>query len=156
MPSACGKPMSVPLRGEFRLPRARQYRDGCPDGLLAAGDEFRPVGRFAHGGGRDDAHVLDAEHAVDRMEPAQRLDRALDGVVVEAAGRGDGAAETAQYLLVEERRRAAHRTLVDDEAHGVGPDIDHADRLQVVEPSEGLVAAVSEHHWSWSLPCPPA
>ena len=90
--------MSVPLAASSASRCARENRDARPDGLLAAGNEFRSVGRFAHGCGCDDAHVLDAEHAVDRMETAQSLDRALDRIGVQAAGRGDGPAEAAQHL----------------------------------------------------------
>ena len=46
------------------------------------------------------------QDAGDGAEAAQRRERALDGLVAEVAGRGDGAAETAQHLLVEQRRRA--------------------------------------------------
>ena len=52
--------------------------------------------------------------------------------LAELAGRGDRAAEAAQHLLVEQRRRAAHGALVDDEAHGIRADVDDADRLELV------------------------
>ena len=54
--------------------------------------------------------------------------------LAELAGRGDGAAEPAQHLLVEQRRRRAHGALVDDEAHGIRADIDDADGLELVNP----------------------
>src|SRR5690606_13650950 len=74
-------------RGKLRFARAGEDRDARADRLLAARNELGPVLGFAHGGGRDYAHVLHAEHAIDGMEAAQRLDGALDGVGVEPAGR---------------------------------------------------------------------
>ena len=52
-------------------------------------------------------HVLDAEDAGDGLEPAQRLERQLDALLAEMAGRADLPAQAAQHLLVEDRRGAA-------------------------------------------------
>ncbi len=46
--------------------------------------------------------------------------------------RGDGLAEAAQHLLVEQRRRRAHGALVDDEAHRVRTYVDDTNGLKLV------------------------
>ncbi len=79
-------------------------------------------------------------------EAGQRRQRALHAVAAELAGAGDGAAEAAQHLLVEQRRRAAHRALVDDEAHRVRADVDDADRLELVEEPPFAAAPPGHSH----------
>ena len=74
------------------------------------------------------------EDAGDGAETRQRGERAIDRLGAELAGRGDGAAEAAENLLVEYRRRRTHGAFIDDEAHGVGADIDDADGLKFVNP----------------------
>ena len=129
-PSGERKPIMMPLAASSasRWPDRIWMRGAQRP--LAAGDEVRPVGGIAAGGRGDRPDVLDAEDARDRLEAAQRFERALDAFVAEAAGRADLAAEAAQNLLVEDRRRAPDRALVDDEPHRVRADVDDADRLE--------------------------
>ena len=74
------------------------------------------------------------EDAGDGAKARQRRERAIDSLAAELAGRRDGAAETAQHFLVEQRRRRAHGALVHDEAHRIRADIDDADGLELVNP----------------------
>ena len=64
-----------------------------------------------------------------RARGSARAPRApADRLLVEAPGRRDVAAEAAQHLLVEDRRRRAGEALIGDEAHRVRADIDDGDR----------------------------
>jgi hypothetical protein len=109
---------------------------------LAAGDEVRAVGSIPAGGRGNGAHVLHAEDPHDRLEAAQRLQRALDAFLAEMAGRSHLPAEAAQDLLVEDRCRTSDRTLVDDEPHGVRADVDDAHRLELAGAPELAVLAI--------------
>ena len=129
--------------GELGLALAGQDLDPGAQRPLAAGDELGAVGGVAAGGGGDRPDVLDAEDAGDGLEAAERLERGSDALLAEPAGRADLAAQAAQHLLVEDRRGASDRALVDDEPHRVRADVDDAHRLEVAVALE--IAVVAAH-----------
>ena len=75
----------------------------------------------------------DLHPVAQRAKASQRRQRLVDGVGGQQPGRLHLAAEPAQHLLVEDRRRAAGQPLVDDEAHRVRADVDDRDRRPVIE-----------------------
>jgi hypothetical protein len=75
--------------------------------------------------------MLDLEDSGDRLEADQRSQCARDTLLPEMARRSYLAAEAAKHLFVEDRRRTPHCAFIDDEAHGVGADVDDAHRLEL-------------------------
>ena len=76
---------------------------------------------------------------VDGVE--RSIERPRDAVLAEQPRGGDGLAEPAEHLLVEDGRSGTHGALVHDEAHRVGPDVDHAEGLELrhlAPPAEHL------------------
>src|SRR5262249_54378709 len=71
----------------------------------------------------------------DGLEAAQRVQCGGDAVDPQVAGRSHLPTQAAQHLLVEDRRGAPDRTLVDDQPHRVRPDVDNADRLPPARPA---------------------
>ncbi|CAM5215048.1 hypothetical protein BTHI11S_04691 [Bosea thiooxidans] len=115
---------------EHGLAAAGDQLDRLADRPLGPGDEIGPVLGIARRRRGDDAKLADMHRLAEDAEAHQRVDRLLDRVLGEAAGRGDLPAETGHLLLVEDLRRRARQHLVDDETHGVRADIDDGDRVR--------------------------
>jgi hypothetical protein len=120
-------------RGEPRLARAGQNLDLLAADRFRRRDEFRTVLGVAAGRGRDAPQSLHAGAIAQRTETPQRLERLLDRVAREQAGRLHLAAEPGEDLLVEDRSRRARQAFIDDEADRVGTDVDDGDRMTDVE-----------------------
>ena len=114
-------------RGILRFLLAGEHLDRLAADALGRLDELRPVLGIAAGGGRHAPQPRDAADVAQRAEAAQRVERLLDRVGGEQAGRLHLAAEAGEDLLVEDRRRRARQPLVDDEPHRVGADVDDGD-----------------------------
>ena len=117
------------MGGQFRLAPARQQFDGRADGFLRLGQKFRAILGVACGGGRQHAHVGNAHGVAQHAKAAQGHQRLFDAVLRQTPRRDDAASQTAQDLLVEDRRRRARQRLVGDETYGVGADVDDGDRF---------------------------
>ncbi len=66
-------------------------------------------------------------------EAARRLDGAAEIVGADGAGLGEALAEPAQRFLVEPRQRRAAELVIDDQAHGIGADVDDAVRRPALD-----------------------
>ena len=135
MPSGLWMPETMPsaVRWASRLPDrivigVRQMRVGLVD-------EGAAVARIAAGGGGDRPDPAHMQGVAQRAEALERVERGVDGVRRQQAGRLHLAAEAGQHLFVEDRRRRARQPFVDDEADRVRADIDDGDRRPVVEPA---------------------
>ena len=109
-----------------------------PNDALGELDEGAAVLGVAACGGRNRQNSLHAHGRAQRPVAFERRQRVLDRVGGKKAGRLHLAAEAAQRLFVEERRRAARERLVDHEAHRVRADVDDGERRTVVEASGGV------------------
>jgi len=107
--------------------------------LFGAGEEFGPVFRVAHGSGRRHDEPPYADLLTQGDEAAHGVERPLDPLGVEPPGARQRPAEAAQHLLVEDEHGTPHRRRVDDEADGIGAEIDDA------EPAGRLPAAVQRN-----------
>ena len=114
---------------QLRLAHARQQLDRTAQRALGQSQELRTVGGVTHGGGRQRANVAYFHDVAQDAEPLQRHQRLGDAILRQHAGRGHAAAEAAQHLLVEGRRRRAGQRLIGDEPNRVGPDIDDRHRF---------------------------
>ena len=146
MPSGWWKPETTPSAesSASRLPEmtsisVRQMRSRL-------GDEGLAVLGVAAGRGREHPDLVHLDAVAERAEPAQRRQRLVDRIGGQQPGRLHLAAEPAQHLLVEDRRRAARQPLVDHEPHRVRADVDDGDRRAVVEAALRLL-----HGWSAPL-----
>ena len=110
--------------GEAALLLAAQQLGAHPDGGLGRVEEVVAVGGVAGGRGGGHAHPLDAEAVHDLAVLAQHGDRALDGVGVEATGGVDALAEAGD---AHQALEGGATVLADQEAHGVGADVDGGD-----------------------------
>ena len=106
---------------------------------LGFGDEGLAVLGVAAGGGRHHPQRADLHAVAQHAEALERAERLFHSVGGEQPGRLHLAAEAGQHLLVEDRRRAARQPLIGDEPHRVRADVDHRDRLAVVETSLGCL-----------------
>ena len=122
-------------RGELRFALARQNFDLGAADAFGLGDESAAVLRVAAGGGGDRPDFADVLDVAQRLEADQRGQRRVDGVLRQQAGGLHLAAETGQHLFVENRRRRARQTFVDDEADRVRADVDDGDRRPMIEPA---------------------
>ena len=125
-------------RGKPRFLLARKHLDRHAAGGLGLSDERGTVLGLAHGGGGDRIDFFDLHHVAERPKAPQRAERLLDRVGRQPAFRSNLAAEAAENLLVEDRSGAADQPLVDDEADGVGADVDDGDRTNVRQPAVGF------------------
>ena len=76
----------------------------------------------------DDIELGHTHLARERGKTAKRGAGLLRRVGGEASRLRDAGAEAGEDLFVEERRRRAGETLVDDETDGIRPDVDDGDR----------------------------
>ena len=111
-------------RGKLGLPRARQHGDFLAENAFGLRDEIGTVLGFTRRRRGDDLDMRNAELIDQRAKAPKRPQRPLHRVGRELAGGGQRTAETAQHLLVEQRRRRPAGILVDDQPDGVRADID--------------------------------
>ena len=122
-----------PLRAQPGFLAAREHRRLGAGDRLDRSDEVRTVGGVADGGGGQHVQGRDAELLDQRGEAANGGQRRGDCRRLEPAARRQAATEAAQLLLVKERRGGAGEPLVDDQADGVGADVDDRNRPAAVE-----------------------
>ncbi len=111
------KPHANAFGGEFGLFSARENVDPHAECGLCVSNEGFTVRCFAYRCRCENAQVLHLENARDGPKAAEGLQRLLDRVVAEPVRRRNRFAETAQHLLVEDRRRSPYRPFVDDKTH---------------------------------------
>src|SRR5262249_23136415 len=92
-------------RRQPRLARTGQELDFLAADRFRGRDEFRPVVGVATGGGRDAPQPSHAGLVAERAEALERLERLLDRIAREQAGRLHLAAKTGENLFVEDRGR---------------------------------------------------
>ena len=127
MPSGLWMPEMTPSADSCASRVSRQDFDLGAADALGPGDEVRPVGGIAAGGGRDREDAADLLDPAQRVKAPQRGQRLVDGVGREQAGALHLAAETAQRLLVEHGDEAPRHLLIDDETNRVRADVDDRD-----------------------------
>ena len=115
-------------RRQLGLAPAGEEFDRSAAGGLGVPEELGPVGRVARGGGGERVDLARLDRVAEHPEAGQRLERARHRLVGEPPGGEDVAAESAQDLLVVERRRRPAHPLVGDEAHRVRAAVDDRDR----------------------------
>ena len=133
------KPIRMPLAASSASRCAGQHLDRAPSACSPRAMKSGPSEASRTAAVAMARTFLTPRMRVIAWKRRQRLERALDASAPSRPVEATGAAEAAQHLLVEERRRAAHRALVDDEAHRVGPDIDDADRLELAAAASSSV-----------------
>ena len=136
-------------RGQFRLARARKDVDLGSHDAFGKLDKGAAVLGVTTGGGGDRQNFLHAHGRAQRPVALERGQCLLDRISGEQSGRLHLAAEPAQRLLVEQRRRTAGEAFVDHEPHRIGADVDDAKRRTIVETS-GCVD-LGAAHWSQSV-----
>ena len=117
-------PETTPSAAKLGFLGAGQHGDLAAEDAFGLGDEFGAIVRLARRRRGDHLDMRDAELIDQRAKPPERAQRPLDRVGRELAGGGDRAAEPAQHLLVEQRRRRPAGILVDDQPDRVRADID--------------------------------
>ena len=128
----------------------------CPDSRTmsrpmasrAASRKDGAILRVARGRGGDDLDVAHAHHLAQRAIAAQRLQRLVDALLRQSAGRDDALAEAAHGLFVEDRRRRARQRLIGDETHRIGADVDNGDGLRAnpAPPATAMQAQTAFKH----------
>jgi hypothetical protein len=123
------------MRNGRKHPQSRQ-----PSLLLAGNDPWRETDRphafekglavrgFAHRRRRHHARPHRAHLTRQQAEPLERPQCPGLRLLTEQARFADRAAEPGHHLFVEDHRRNPLRPRIDDEADGVGSDIDDRDR----------------------------
>ena len=125
------RPRHAGDHAEGRQPRlvlAAQHIDGLAAAAPDLAHEVTAVGRLAHRRGGDEGGLRHAHPAREPAEPGDRAQRPLGRLAADRAGGREVAAEPAGGALVEHRHRRAAIAVIDDEPHGVRPDIDHRHR----------------------------
>jgi hypothetical protein len=124
-------------RGNARLVGAGE------DGHLPAadrfhfGDEFGAVFRFARRRGGEHVDVAHAHLPRQRGEAAERALGLVHRIGGEPARFGHPRPQPREHFFVEERRRRARQPLIDDQADGIGADVDHRHRTAAGDPALG-------------------
>ena len=124
-------------RGKLGLPLAGQHVDFLAEDAFGLRDEVGTVLGLARRRRGDDLDMRNAELIDQRAKAPERPQRPLHRVGRELAGRGERAAEAAQHLLVEQRRRRPAGILVDDEPDRVRADIDDRNGGSIVFQDHG-------------------
>ena len=124
-------------RRQFGLLLAGQHLDRTAAGLLRPADEIRPVGGVAGGGGGDRMDPAHPHRGRHQAEALQRRQRELHALGVQPPGRHHVPADRADRLFVEQGDGIAVRRLEDDEAHGIGADVDHAEHGRPASTTRG-------------------
>ncbi len=118
-------------RREPTLRLARQDLYGDAGAAPNLGGEGGAVLGIAHRRCCERIEAADADGACERHEPLEMREGRLDALGVELTGLAEPTAQSAQDLLVEQRHRRARERVVDDEADGIGADIDDPDRASL-------------------------
>jgi hypothetical protein len=126
--------------GELGFALAGQHVDPGAADAPGLGNEGRTVCRVAARRGGDDPQPLDVHRVAQGTKSDQRRERLVDCLLGEQPGRLHFAAEAAQRLLVEQRRRAPREPLVDDETDRIGTDVDDRNGQPESQPPLGRFA----------------
>ena len=120
-------------RRQFGFALAGDHVDLGAAQAFGRGDEGFAVAGVAAGRGRNGEALRHAHAVAQRAEALERAERLVNSVGGQESGRVHLAAKPGQYLLVEDRRRAAREALIDHEPHRVRADVNHRDRRPVIE-----------------------
>ena len=121
------------VRGKTRLVAARQQPHRRAANRFDRRQELLAIGGIAGRGGGKDVQVGNADLVAQAAEPHQRPARLVRRLVRQAARCADATPEAGKHLFVEQHRRGARVSFVDDEADRVRSDIDHGNRSAAVE-----------------------
>ena len=137
-------PGDHPEGRQLGLALARDQLDRLARHMLAARQEFGPVCRITGGRGGQDPDLADLHGVAQHAEPRQRRQRLVDGVGRQPPGAEHVAAQPAQHLLIEDRRRGAHQSLIGDQADRVRADIDDGNGFADLEATLCVLGHVAE------------
>ncbi len=118
--------------GEVRLFGAVEDASGEVEALAQLGDEGAAVAGVADGAGGDRVDLSDAEVGDRRQVLADRAAGVLDRLRRQVAGEVDAAAEPGYPAAPLHRRDAAAGDVGDEQAGGIGADVDHGDAAGAV------------------------
>jgi hypothetical protein len=86
---------------------------------------MRAVARASYRFGRDRVDARNAHGVSDGAKPAHRLNRAAEILRGDRAGLRQAFAQSTQGLLIETRQWRAADLIIDNEAHGIGANVDN-------------------------------
>ena len=121
------------LAGEPRFLFGTQHLARKADAFDLA-NELGPVLGVANGGGRDDVGAPDFHMGEQNLESFKRAERLGPRLAGKPARPLEAGAEAREHFLVEDRRRDSCRPGIDDQPHGVRPDVDNRDGLGGDQP----------------------